>query len=135
MTRSSLAIGRGPSRVLGGELLRKGPRSAACGRDALHVAEGSEHSPPGGAPPIGDLHLVLVTGSGFEVPLVASPAQAKQLLRSSGEACAAEQGGVRGPKDFRERMTYRPRPVTVDQILSRSRLASRFCASVGGGAR
>ena len=132
MTRSSLAIGRGPSRVLGGELLRKGPRSAACGRDALHVAEGS---PPGEAPSIGDLYLVLVTGSGFEVPLVASPAQAEHLLRSSDEAYAVDQGGVKGPKDFRERMMYRPRPVTVDQILSRGRLASRFDLSVGGGAK
>ncbi len=135
MTRSSLAIERGPSRVPGGELLRNGPKSAASGRDALHVADGSDHSPPGEAPPIGDQHLVLVTGSGFEVPLVASSAQAEQLLRSSGEACAAEQGGVRGPKDFRERMMYRPRPVTVDQILSRGRLASRFNCSVGGGAK
>jgi len=40
-----------------------------------------------------DLRLMLVTESGFEVPLVASPTQAARLLRSSGETDAADQRG------------------------------------------
>ena len=80
-----------------------------------------------------DLRLMLVTESGFEVPLVASPAQAARLLRSSGETDAADQRGDGDPGGPRSRRVRHPRPVPVDQLLSRGRLVSRFETPLGGG--
>jgi hypothetical protein len=80
-----------------------------------------------------DLRLMLVTESGFEVPLVASPAQAARLLRSSGESDAADQRGDGDPGGPRNRRVRRPRPVPVDQLLNRMRLVSRFETPLGGG--
>jgi len=101
--------------------------------DRLRVVEGSDHSPEDETPPIGDPRLVLVTASGFEVPLVASPAQAARLLRSSGETDAADQRCDGDPGGLRNRRVRRPRPVPVAQLLSRGRLVSRFETPLGGG--
>ena len=103
-------------------------------RDRLRVVEGSDHSPGDETPPDRRLRLVLVTASGFEVPLVTSPAQTARLLRSSGEADAADQRGGGDPGAPRSRRVRRPRPVPVDQLLSRGRLVSRFETPLGGGA-
>ncbi len=81
-----------------------------------------------------DLRLMLVTASGFEVPLVASPAQAARLLRSSGETEGTDQRCVGDPGSPRSRRVRRPRPVPLDQLLSRGRLVSRFETPLGGGA-
>jgi hypothetical protein len=85
-------------------------------------------------PLIGNLRLVLVTASGFEVPLVASPAQAARLLRNSAEADAADQRGDGDPEAPRCRRVHHPRRVPVDELLSRGRLVSRFETPLGGGA-
>ena len=135
MSRSSSAAERGPGRVSGGSvplgaLISAGPTEA----DRLRVVEGSDHSPKDETPPIIDLRLVLVTASGFEVPLVASPAQAVRLLRSSGGTDATDQRGDGVPGGPRSRRVRHPRPVPVDQLLSRGRLVSRFETPLGGGA-
>jgi hypothetical protein len=135
MSRSSSAVERGPGRVSGGGF-PPGALTSAGGPegDRLRVVEGSDHSPEDETSPIGDLRLVLVTASGFEVPLVASPAQAARLLRSSGETDAADQRGDGDPGGLRNRRVRRPRPVPVDQLLNRMRLVSRFETPLGGGA-
>ena len=135
MSRSPSAVERGPGRVSGGSvalgaLISAGPAEA----DRLRVVEASEHSPEDETPPIIDLRLVLVTASGFEVPLVASPAQAARLLRSSGETEGTDQRCDGDPGGPRSRRVRRPRPVPVDQLLSRGRLVSRFETPLGGGA-
>ena len=132
MSRSSSAAERGPGRVSGGSvplgaLISAGPTEA----DRLRVVEGSDHSPKDETPPIIDLRLVLVTASGFEVPLVASPAQAARLLRSSGGTDATDQRGDGDPGAPRVRGARRPCPVPVDQLLSRGRLVSRFETPLG----
>ena len=132
MSRSSSAAERGPGRVSGGSvplgaLISAGPTEA----DRLRVVEGSDHSPKDETPPIIDLRLVLVTASGFEVPLVASPAQAVRLLRSSGGTDATDQRGDGDPGAPRVRGARRPCPVPVDQLLSRGRLVSRFETPLG----
>jgi hypothetical protein len=135
MSRSSSAVERGPGRMSGGGFPPGALTSAGGSReDRLRVVEGSDHSPEDETPPIGDLRLVLVTASGFEVPLVASPAQAALLLRSSGETEGTVQRGDGDPGGPGGRRVRRPRPVPVDQLLSRGRLVSRFETSLGGGA-
>jgi hypothetical protein len=135
MSRSSSAVERGPGRVSGGSvplgaLISAGPAEA----DRLRVVGASDHSPEDETPPIIDLRLVLVTASGFEVPLVASPAQAARLLRSSGETEGTDQRCDGDPGGPRSRRVRRPRPVPVDQLLSQGRLVSRFETPLGGGA-
>jgi len=126
MSRSSSAVDRGPVRVVG-----KGLPSGALtpagesGRSRPRGVEGSGHSPGDEAHLTGDLRLVLVTASGFEVPLVATPAQTARLLRISG---GGETGGLKS------RRVIRPRPVPVEQLLRRGRLVRRFETPPGGGA-
>ena len=140
MSRSQSTVERDHDPVSGGELptgaLTPGTRTLAGGseEDRLRVVHVSDHSPGDEAPPIGDQQLVLVTASGFEVVLVTSPRQAAWLLRSSGETGAANQHGDRDPGAPRCRTVRRPRPVSVGQLLSQSRLVSRFESPLGGGA-
>ncbi len=134
MSRSSSAVERGPRRVPGGGF-PPGTLTSAGGPegDRLRVVEASDQSAEDETPPRGDLRLMLVTESGFEVPLVASPAQAARLLRSSGETESTDQRGDGDPGDLRNRRVRRPRPVSVNQLLSRGRLVSRFEIPLGGG--
>jgi hypothetical protein len=135
MSRSSSAVERGPGRVSGGGSPR-GARSSADGskEDQLRIVDRPDHSPEDETPPKGDLRLLFVTASGFEVPLVASPAQAARLLRSSGEEDAADQRGDGDPGGPRGRRVHHPRPVRVEQLLSRGRLVGWFETPLGGGA-
>jgi hypothetical protein len=134
MSRSSSAVERGPGRVSTGGVPPGAPTSAGgAERDPPRVVEGPDHSPEYETPPMLDLRLMLVTESGFEVPLVASPTQAARLLRSSGETDAADQRGDGDPGGPRSRRVRHPRPVPVDQLLSRGRLVSRFETPLGGG--
>jgi len=134
MSRSSSAVERGSGRMSGGGLPSGAPTSAgAPGGDRLRVVEGSDHSPQDVTLPIGGVRLALVTASGFEVPLVTSPAQTARLVRSSGEADAANRragGDAAAPMSRRAR---RPRPVPVDQLLSRNRLVIQVETSLGDG--
>jgi hypothetical protein len=84
--------------------------------------------------PIGGVRLALATASGFEVPLVTSPAQTARLVRSSGEADAANRRAVGDPALPVSRRVRRPRPVPVDQLLSRNRLVIQVETPLGGGA-
>jgi len=83
---------------------------------------------------IGNLRLVLVTASGFKVPLVTAPAQAARLLRSSDEAQNAAQCGDGDPEAATCRRVRHPRRVPVGELLSRVRLVSRFETPFVGGA-
>ena len=126
MSRSSSAVDRGPVRVVG-----KGFPSGALtpagqsGRSRPRGVEGSGHSSGDKTHLIGEVRLVLVSASGFEMPLVATPAQTARLLRISAEG---EPGGPNG------RRVIRPRPVPVEELLRRGRLVSRFETPPGGGA-
>ncbi len=135
MSRSSSAVERGPDRVSGGGF-PPGARTSAGGPegDRLRVVEASDHSLEDETPPIGDLRLVLVTASGFEVPLVVSPAQAARLLRCSDKSEGTDQSGDGDPGGVRSRRVRRPRPVPVAQLLSRGRLVSWSETPLGGGA-
>jgi hypothetical protein len=135
MSRSSSAVEQGPGRVSGGGV-PAGTLTSSVGPegDQLRVVETSDQSTESEAPPIIDLRLVLVSASGFEVPLVTSPAQAARLLRNSGEADGTDQRGNGGPGGPRSRRLHHPRPVPVDQLLSRGRLVSRFGTPLEGGA-
>jgi hypothetical protein len=110
------------------------PAAIGAEADRLQVVEGSDHSSKDETPPIGNLRLVLVTESGFEVPLVASPAQAARLLGSSGVRSAGDQLRDRVRDLPKRRATRRPRPVPVAQLLSRGRLVSWSESPLGGGA-
>jgi hypothetical protein len=132
MSRSSSAVVQGPGRVSGGGIPAGALMSAGGPEGDRLRADGSDRSPQDEMPPIGDLQLVLVTARGFEMPLVTSPAQAARLLRSSGEADAADQRSDGDPGIPRGRRLCRPRPVPVDQLLSRGRLVSRFETPLGG---
>jgi hypothetical protein len=135
MSRSSSAVERGPGRVSGGGFPPGALTPAeGSGEDRLRIVGGSDHSPEDGTPPIGNLRLVLVTASGFEVPLVASPAQTARLLSSSGGTVATVRLGNGEAGDPGGRRVRRPHPVPVDQLLSRTRLVSRFGTPLGGGA-
>lgn len=130
MFRSSSAIERGPGGFTQGAL-----RSAGESRgDRLRVAEGSDPSPDVDMPVIDNLRLVLVTVSGFEVPLVTTPAQTARLLRSSDKMHVATQGGDGDPEAPTYRRVRHPRPVPVDELLGRVRLVSRFETALRGGA-
>src|SRR5664280_508044 len=135
MTRSSSAVERGPGRVSGGGV-PLGALTSAVGPDGdrLRVVEASEQSPEHQTPPMLDLRLMLVTESGFEVPLVTPPAQAARLLRSSGGRSVGDQRGNGDPGPLKSRRVRRPCPVPVDQFLSRARLFIRFETPLGGGA-
>ena len=135
MSRSSSAVERGPGRVSGGDVPR-GALTSAGGPDAgrLRVVEASDQSPEDETPPMLDLRLMLVTESGFEVPLVTSRAQSARLLRSSGDKSAVDQRGNGDPGPLKSRRVRRPCPVSVDQFLSRGRLFIRFETPFGGGA-
>src|SRR5664280_3088695 len=92
MSQSSSAVEQGPGRVSGGGVPAGALTSSAGPEvDRLRVVEASDQSTENEAPPIIDLRLVLVSASGFEVPLVTSPAQAARLLRSSGETEGTDQ--------------------------------------------
>lgn len=137
MARSSSAVERGPDEVSSGELPPGALTSAGRpGGEQLQVVQAPGYTPEGETPPIGDLRLmlVLVTASGVEFPLVASPAQTARLLRSSEEAGAADQHGDGDSGCPRGRRMHHPRRVPVEQLLSRSRLISRFEAPHWGGA-
>jgi hypothetical protein len=135
MSRSSSAAERGPGRVSAGGVPPGAlTSSGGAARDPLRVVKGPDRSPEDETPSIVDLRLVLVTASGFEVPLVASPAQAARLLGSSGETKGTDQRGDGDPGGPRSRRVRRPRPVPVDQLLTRARLVSRFETPLGGGA-
>jgi hypothetical protein len=135
MSRSSSAVERGPGRVSDGDV-SPGALTSAGGPDAgrLEVVEASDHSPEDETPPIGELRLVLVTESGFEVPLVTSRAQSARLLRSSGDRSVDDQRGNGDPGPLKSRRVRRPRPVPVGQLLSRGRLVSWSETPLGGGA-
>lgn len=135
MSRSSSAVERGPGRVSDRDV-PPGALPSAGGPDAgrLRVVEASDQSPEDETPPILDLRLMLVTESGFEVPLVTSPAQASRLLRSSGDRSVVDQRGNGDPGPLKSRRVRRPCPVPVDQFLSRGRLFIRFETPLGGGA-
>lgn len=135
MSRSSSAVERGPDEVSSGGLPPGALTPAVgSGNNRLRAVGGSDHAPIHETPPIGDLRLVLVTAAGVEFPLVASPAQTARLLRSSGEAGAADQHGNGVPGCPWGRRVRHPRRVPVEQLLSRSRLISRFVAPLWGGA-
>jgi hypothetical protein len=135
MSRSSSAVERGPDEVSSGGLPPGALTPAGgSGNNRLRAVGGSDHSPVDETPPIGDLRLVLVTATGVEFPLVASPAQTARLLRSSGEAGGADQHGDGDSGCPRGRRVRHPRRVPVDQLLSRGRLISRFEAPLRGGA-
>jgi hypothetical protein len=136
MSRSSSAVEQGPGRV-SGRGVPAGALTSSVGPEGdrlLRVVDASDQSTESEAPPIIDLRLVLVSESGFEVPLVTSPAQAARLLRNSGEADGTDQRGDGDPGGPRSRKLRRPRPVPVDELLSRGRLVSRFETPFGGGA-
>ena len=130
MSRSSSAMERGPGGLPPGVLGSAGE----SGEDRLRVIDGSDHSPEVDAPVIGNLRLVLVTASGFNVPLVTAPAQAARLLWSSDEAHNATQCGDEDPEATTRRRTRHPRRVPVGELLSRVRLVSRFETPFVGGA-
>jgi len=130
MSRSSSAVEPGPGGFTQGAL-----RSAGESRgDRLRVAEGSDPSPDVDMPMIDNLRLVLVTVSGFEVPLVTTPAQTARLLRSSDKTRVTTQGGDGDPEAPTYRRVRHPRPVPVDELLGRVRLVSRFETALRGGA-
>lgn len=135
MPRSSSAVEGSPDRVSGpGVPLGAVIPAIRAEGTRLRVVERSEHSPEHETPPPSDLRLVLVTESGFEVPLVASPAQAARLLRISGNTSARRQRLGRARDLPKSRATQRTRPVPVAQLLSRSRLVSWSESPLGGGA-
>ena len=112
MSRSSSAVVQGPGRVSGGGIPAGALMSAGGPEGDRLRADGSDRSPQDEMPPIGDLQLVLVTARGFEMPLVTSPAQAARLLRSSGEADAADQrsdGDPGIPRPARQSVRDAPR--------------------------
>jgi hypothetical protein len=135
MSRSSSAVEQGPGQVSGGGV-PAGVLTSAGGPegDRLRVVDASDQATESEAPPTIDLRLVLVSASGFEVPLVTSPAQAARLLRNSGEAEGTNQRGDGDPGGPRSRRLRRPRPVPVNQLLNRGRLVSRFEMPLGGDA-
>lgn len=135
MPQSSSAAERGPERVSGGGFPPGVLTSAGRpGGDRHLVVEAPDCTAEGETPASGDLRLVLVTASGFEVPLVTSPAQAARLVRRSGETGVVELRGAEDPESLRDRRACSPRPVPVDQLLSRSRLVSRRESPGEGGA-
>jgi hypothetical protein len=135
MSRSSAAVERGPGRVSGGGFPQGALTSARGSReDRVRVVQTSDRPAEDETPPIGDLRIVLVTATGFELPLVATPAQAARLLRGFGATDAADQSGDGDPGGPRGRRVRHPRRVPVDQLLSRGRLVSRFETPLGGGA-
>lgn len=85
-------------------------------------------------PVIGNLRLVLVTASGFKVPLVTSLAQAARLLRSSDKAQTDTQCGDGDLEAPTRRKMLHPRRVPVGELLSRGRLVSQFETPLEGGA-
>jgi hypothetical protein len=129
MSRSSSAVERGP-----GSFTPGAPRSAGESRgDRLRVTEGSDPSPDVDMPVTSTLRLVLVTESGFKVPLVTSPAQAARLLRSSDKADTTQRGDGDLEAPTRRRKLD-PCRVPVDQLLSRGRLVSQFETPLWSGA-
>ena len=135
MSQSSSAAKRGPEPVSGGGFPPGALTSTGRpGGDRLRVVESPDCTAEGETPAIGNLRLVLVTASGFEVPLVTSPAQAARLVRRSGEKDVVELRGAEDPESLRDRRVCSPHPVPVDQLLSRSRLVSRRESPVEGGA-
>jgi len=135
MSQSSSEVGRGPGRVSAGRF-PLGALTSAGGPDAgrLRVVETSDQSPEDETPPMLDLRLMLVTESGFGVPLVTSRAQSARLLRSSGDRSVGDQHGNGDQGPPKSRRVRRPWPVPVDQFLSRGRLFIRFETPLGGGA-
>jgi hypothetical protein len=135
MSRSSSAVERGTGRVSGGDV-PPGALIPVGGPDTgrLRVVEASDQSPEDESPPMLDLRLMLVTESGFEVPLVTSGAQSARLLRSSGDGSVGDQRGDGDVGPLKSRRVRRPCPVPVDQFLSRGRLFIRFETPLGGGA-
>jgi hypothetical protein len=135
MRRSSSTAERGPEPVSGGGFPPGVLTSAGRpGGDRHLVAEAPDCTAEGEAPASGDLRLVLVTASGFEVPLVTSPAQAARLVRRSGETDVVELRGAEDSESLRDRWVCSPRPVPADRLLSRSLLVSRRESPVEGGA-
>jgi hypothetical protein len=135
MPRSSTVVERGPDRASGeglppGALIPEG----GSGDDRLRVVGGSNHSPEDETALMGNPRLVLVTASGFKVPLVTTPTQAARLLRNSSKTDAAIQPGDGQREAPRCRTVRRPRPVPVDQLLSRGRLVSLLETPLRGGA-
>jgi hypothetical protein len=135
MSRSSSAVERGPGRVSSG-YVPPGALTSAGGSDAgrLRVVEVPDQLPEDETPPMLDLRVMLVTESGFEVPLVISPAQEARLLRRSGDRSVGDQRGNGNPGPLKSRGVRRPCPVPVDQFLRRGRLFIRFETPLGGGA-
>jgi hypothetical protein len=135
MSRSSSAVEGSSARVSGaGAPLGVVIPAVRAEGTRLQVVERSDHLPEDETPPPGALRLVLVTESGFEVPLVASPAQATRLLRISSNRSARGQHLGRARDLPQSRATQRPRPVPVAQLLSRGRLVSWSESPFGGGA-
>ena len=134
MARASSAVERGPDEVSSGELppgvLTSGGRP---GGEQLQVVQVPGCTPEGGTPPIGELRLVLVTASGFEVPLVTSPEQAARLLRCASETDVVDLRGAEDP-GRQARGVCGPRPVPVARLLSRGHLVNRSATPVEGGA-
>src|SRR5664280_1420402 len=112
MSQSSSAVERGPGRVSDGDV-PPGALTSAGGPDAgrLRVVEASDQSPEDKTPPMLDLRLMLVTESGFEVPLVTSRAQSARLLGSSGDRSVDDQRGNGYPGPLKSRRVRRPWPV------------------------
>lgn len=134
MARSSPAVERGPERVSDGELPPGVlPSAGRPGGERLQVADAPDCTPEDGRPPIGELRLVLVTASGFEVPLVASPEQAARLARCAGETDVVDQRGAEDPRR-QARRRYGPRPIPVARLLSRGHLVNRSATPIEGGA-
>src|SRR5664280_3195444 len=120
MSQSSSAVERGPGRVSDGDV-PPGALTSAGGPHAgrFRVVEASDQAPEDETPPMLDLRLMLVTESGYEVPLVTSRAQAARLLRSSGDRSVGDQRGNGNPGPPKRRRVRRPCPVPVDQFLNR----------------
>lgn len=130
MSRSSSAPEQGPGGFSPGALRSAGE----SGEDRLRVVEGSDHSPELDMPVVGNLRLVLVTASGFKVPLVTSSAQAARLLRGSDKAHTAARLGDEDLEAATCRRMLHPRRVPVDELLSRGRLVGQLETPLGGGA-
>jgi len=133
MSRSRSTSKRTPHRS-GGEVPDHAPTALSPSRTARRrVVEASAGLAGDETSPVDALRLVLVAESGFELPLVTSPAQAARLMQCARETDTAGEHGDMAPGAWGDPMVRHPRPVPVGQLLCRGRLVGRLETPLVGG--
>ena len=126
MSRSRSTSKRTPHRS-GGEVPDHAPTALSPSRATRRrVVEASAGLAGDETSAVDALRLVLVAESGFELPLVTSPAQAARLMQCARETDTAGEHGDMAPGTWGDPMVRLPRPVPVGQLLCRSRLVGRL---------